>query len=82
MVCNFEGQNFHGLGSSDNFMSLYFCGIPTLITKLYTINWENFKYENIHVLNVSVNKFLWVPHKNILTRKFCQVEITVHVLPI
>ena len=24
-------------------------------------------HENIHVLNVHVNKFLWVPHKNILT---------------
>ena len=37
-------------------------------------------YENIYVLNVHVNKFSWVPHENILTRKFCQVEITVHVL--
>ena len=37
-------------------------------------------YKNIHELNVCVNKFSWVPHKNILTRKFCQVEITVHVL--
>ena len=36
-------------------------------------------YENIHVLNVCVNKFLWVPHENILTQNF---EITVHVLPI
>ena len=35
-------------------------------------------YENIHVLNVCVN--LWVPHKNILTQKFCQLEITVHGL--
>ena len=37
-------------------------------------------YENIHVLNVCVNKFSWVPLKNILTTKFCQVEISVHVL--
>ena len=36
-------------------------------------------YENIHVLNVYVNKFLWVPHENTLTQKFCQVEISVHV---
>ena len=26
-----------------------------------------------------LNKFSWVPHENILTRKFYQVEITVHV---
>ena len=44
------------------------------------VNREIFVYENIHVLNVCANKFLWVPHENILTRKFCQVEITVHVL--
>ena len=45
-----------------------------------TVNPEIFVHENIHVSNVCVNKFLWVSHKNILTRKFCQVEITVHVL--
>ena len=39
-------------------------------------------YGNIHVLNVHVNKFSWVPHKNILTQKVCQVGITVYVLPI
>ena len=42
-------------------------------------------HKNIHVLNVHVNKFSWVPHENILTYKFCQlhiIEITVHVLPI
>ena len=37
----------------------------------------NVVYENIHALNVRVNKFSWVPHKSILTY---QVEITVHVL--
>ena len=37
-------------------------------------------YENIRMLNVHVNKFSWVPQENILTRKFCQVEIAVHVL--
>ena len=46
----------------------------------HTINWEIFLYKNIHVLNVRANKFSRVAHKNILTRKFCQVEITVHVL--
>ena len=28
----FMGIIFHGLGSSDIFVGLYFCGIPTLIT--------------------------------------------------
>ena len=28
----FVGLIFHGLGSSDNFMGLYFRGVPTLIT--------------------------------------------------
>ena len=37
-------------------------------------------HENIHVLNVCVNKLLWVSHESILSRKFCQVEVTVHVL--
>ena len=32
MVGNFHGYNFHGLGSSDNFVSLYFRGVPTVIT--------------------------------------------------
>ena len=44
---------------------------------IYTVNQEFFVHESIYV-----NKFLWVFHKNILTRKFCQVEIAVHVLPI
>lgn len=33
-------------------------------------------YENIHVLNLHVNKFLWIPYKNILARN---LEIAVHV---
>ena len=40
-------------------------------------------YDNIHVLNVCVNKSLWVPHENILTWKFLQlhiIEFTVHIL--
>ena len=37
-------------------------------------------HKNIHLLNVHVKKSSWVPHKNILTRNFSQVEITVHVL--
>ena len=31
----------------------------------YIVNREIFVYENIHVLNIHVNKF--VPHENILT---------------
>ena len=27
---------FYGLGSSDSFVGLYFCDIPTLITELYS----------------------------------------------
>ena len=30
-------------------------------------------YKNIHVLNICVNKFSRVPHKNILTRKFVKL---------
>ena len=33
----------------------------------YTINQGIFMYENIRVLNVHVNKFLWVPQGRILT---------------
>ena len=39
-------------------------------------------YENIHVLNIRVNKFLRVLHENTLIQQFCKVEITMHVLPI
>ena len=35
------------------------------LQKLATVNREIFVYENIHVLNVHVNKFSWVPHENI-----------------
>ena len=31
-VGNFRVSNFCGLGNSDNFVGLYFCGVPTLIT--------------------------------------------------
>ena len=37
-------------------------------------------FENIHMLNVHLNEFPWVPHENILTQKFCEVENTVHAL--
>ena len=47
----------------------------------YTVNQEIFMYENIHELNIRVNKLSRVPHENILTR-ICQVKITVHILPI
>ena len=36
--------------------------------------------ENIYMLNVHVNKFLWVPYKDTLTQENFQVQITVHVL--
>ena len=49
---------------------------------LATKNQQIFVYQNIHVLSIRVNKFLRVPHKNILARKFCKVEFTVHVSPI
>ena len=32
-----------------------------------TVNRGIFMYENIHVLNIHVNKFSRVPHENILT---------------
>ena len=50
----------------------------TLATKY----WKIFMYESIHVLNIRVNKFSRVSNENILTGKFCEVEITVHVSPI
>ena len=34
---------------------------------IHTVNREIFVYENIHVLNIRVNKFSRVPHENILT---------------
>ena len=42
---------------------------------------------SIHVCKCSCIKYSWnkfsrVPHKNILESKICQVEITVHVLPV
>ena len=32
MIDKFRGSNFRGLGNSDNFVGLYFCGVPPLIT--------------------------------------------------
>ena len=32
-------------------------------------------HESIHVLNICVNKFSRVPHKNILTRKFVKLKL-------
>ena len=40
-----------------------------------TVNREIFVYENIHVLNIRVNKFSRVPHENILTRKFVKLKL-------
>ena len=35
-------------------------------------------YKYIHVLNVPVNKFLWVPMKILKHENFVKLEITVH----
>ena len=40
-----------------------------------TVNQEIFVYENIHVLNIHVNKFSRVPHENILTWKFVKLKL-------
>ena len=40
-----------------------------------TINREMFVYENIHVLNIRVNKLSRVPHENILTRKIVNLKL-------
>ena len=40
---------------------------PHKVAITFTINREIFVYENIHVLNIRVNKFSRVPHENILT---------------
>ena len=47
---------------------------------MFSVNREIVMCEKIYVLNIRVNEFLWVAHKNILTQKFSQVEITIHVL--
>ena len=47
--------------------------------QMHTVNPELFVYEDIHALNIRVNKFSRVPNENILTREFCQAEITVYV---
>ena len=41
----------------------------------YTVNREIFVYENIHVLNIRVNKFSSLPHENILTQKFVMLKL-------
>ena len=51
------------------YLKLVFLKIPN------TINREIFVYENIHVLNIRVNKFSRVPHENILTRKFVKLKL-------
>ena len=42
---------------------------------VYTVNREIFMYENIHVLNICVNKFSRVPHENILTQNFVKFKL-------
>ena len=56
------------------------CFVLNQVILKYTVNQEIFVHDNIHVLNVHVNKFSRVLHENILKRKSCQIEITVHVL--
>ena len=46
-----------------------------LVSIFNTVIREIFVYENIHVLNIRVNKFSRVPHKNILTRKFVKLKL-------
>ena len=65
---------YHGTGTTLITISRYH-GTTILIV---TMNWEIFVYENIHVLNVCVSKLSLVPPEH----EICQVEITVHVLPI
>ena len=38
MVVYFQGFKFCGLGSYNDFMGSYFCGIPPLITQLYSVS--------------------------------------------
>ena len=45
-----------------------------IVHNYYTVNREIFVYENIHVLNIHVNKFSRVPLENILTRKFVKLK--------
>ena len=42
---------------------------------VYTVNQEIFMYENIHLLNIHVNKFSRLPHENTLTRKFVRLKL-------
>ena len=65
----FEGLNFINCQHQQNSWNLSTSKKPT------TINWEIFVYENIHVLNIRVNIFSRMPHKNILTRKFVKLKL-------
>ena len=44
-----------------------YCVLVYVYAQCITVNQEIFMYENIHMLNIRVNKFLWLPHENILT---------------
>ena len=46
-----------------------------IYTLSHTVNREIFVYENIHVLNIRVNKFSRVPHENILIWKFVKLKL-------
>ena len=46
-----------------NFMYIHSCKMYICMLVSYAVNWEIFVYDNIHVLNIHVNKFLWMPMK-------------------
>ena len=62
----YKGQTFHGLGSQDDFVGLYFRGIPTLITsyiaKIHFMDTETFVAANFGELTTKHINFgdkLW-----------------------
>ena len=54
-------------------LDVYYCNGICMFS--VTVNREIFVYENIHVLNIRVNKFSRVPHENISTRKFVKLKL-------
>ena len=76
------GDNNNTISNDTMCFNIGLTNVYYVVSTVYstTINQEIFVYENIHVLNIHVNKFSRVPHKNFNT-KICQVEITVHVSP-
>ena len=55
----FVGQNFHGLGSSNDFVGLYFCGVPTLIKYIqWSLDYPDFDYPNSFKTNTTIKIFI------------------------